>query len=282
MATIIDGKKLAQEQRNKVREEVLLLKKKNIAPGIAVIIVGDDPASKVYVKNKRKACAEAGIESFEYTLPTNTSQKDLLNLIEKLNSDRKVHGILVQLPLPSHIDEQRILEAINPSKDVDGFHPLNMGKFLIGLPCFKPCTPAGIMALIDQAGFEIAGKHAVVVGRSKIVGKPAAIMLLERNATVTICHSKTRNLEKIIGEADIVVAAAGKPHMIKGNWIKKGALVIDVGINRDEKGRITGDVEFEAAAERAFAITPVPGGVGPMTIAMLLKNTLDAAKQQSR
>lgn len=281
MATIIDGKKLAQEKRNEIKEEVVLLKKKNISPGIAVVLVGDNPASKIYIKNKRKACAEAGIESFEHALPSSTSQKDLLNLIAKLNADKKIHGILVQLPLPRHIDEQAIIESINPGKDVDGFHPVNMGRLFTGLPCFKPCTPMGIMALIDRTGSDLTGKHAVVVGRSNIVGKPVAIMLLERHATVTICHSRTQNLDKITGEADVLVAAVGKPQMIKGNWIKKGAVVIDVGINRNEEGKIIGDVEFDAASKRASAITPVPGGVGPMTIAMLLKNTLDAAKQQS-
>lgn len=281
MATIIDGKKLAQEKRDEIKEEVVLLKKKNITPGIAVVIVGDNQASKIYVRNKRKACAEAGIESFEHALPSNTSQNDLLALIAKLNADRKVNGILVQLPLPSHIDEQAVIESIDPAKDVDGFHPVNMGKLFAGLPCFKPCTPMGIMALIDKTGLDLTGKNAVVVGRSNIVGKPVAIMLLERHATVTICHSRTKDIDKIIGQADVLVAAVGKPKMIKGGWIKKGAVVIDVGINRDEEGKITGDVEFEAAAQRATAITPVPGGVGPMTIAMLLKNTLEAAKRQS-
>ncbi len=278
MAIIIDGKKIAEEYRKKIKEEVISLRKRDIIPAIAVILVGDNPASKVYIKNKRNACAQVQIESFEYTLPEDATQKDILALIDKLNSEKKVHGILVQLPLPAHLDEQTIIEAISPSKDVDGFHPINLGRLLSGKPFFTPCTPMGIMTLIEKVGFDVAKKRAVVVGRSKIVGKPVAMMLLERNATVTICHSMTQNLDEIVGSADIVVAAAGKPHLIKGDWIKKGAIVIDVGINRNKEGKLIGDVEFEEALKKAYAITPVPGGVGPMTVAMLLKNTLNAAK----
>lgn len=279
MSNIIDGKKLALNVREDLAKEVTSLKEKNIAPGIAVILVGENPASQIYVKNKRKACAKAGIESFAYDLPAETSQEKIENLIKELNADDKVHGILVQLPLPPHINEQVIIETINPQKDVDGFHPVNMGKLLIGLKGFRPGTPSGILALLDSINYDLKGKQAVILGRSRIVGKPTALMLLERHATVTICHSRTKNLEEVVKGADVLVAAIGSPHIVKGDWIKQGAVVIDVGINRLDNGSIVGDVDFEAASKKALAITPVPGGVGPMTIAMLLQNTVNAAKE---
>lgn len=278
MVTIIDGKKIAHEIKKILSNEVSLLKQSNIAPGLAVILVGQNAASQIYVRNKRKACADVGIQSFDFNLPETASQKELEDLIAKLNSDDRVHGILIQLPLPACMDEISVLEKISPSKDVDGFHPVNMGRLVSGLPSFRPCTPLGIITLIDFMGYKLAGKNAVVIGRSKIVGKPIALMLLERHATVTICHSRTQNLAEIVRSADIVVAAIGSPGFIKGDWIKDGALVIDVGINRTGEGGIVGDVEFEEASKHASAITPVPGGVGPMTIAMLLKNTVEAAK----
>lgn len=275
---ILDGKKLAQEIKKLLGDEVSLLRKNGITPGLAVVLVGQNQASKVYVKNKRRACEEVGIKSFDFNLPETTSQKELEDLITKLNADRNVNGILVQLPLPSGLDEMAILEKIDPAKDVDGFHPVNMGRLVSGLPSLRPCTPLGIITLIDSIGYKLSGKNAVVVGRSKIVGKPVALLLLERHATVTICHSRTQNLADVVRSADVVVAAVGSPHFIKGDWIKDGAVVIDVGINRTGDGSLVGDVEFEEASKRAFAITPVPGGVGPMTIAMLMKNTVEAAK----
>jgi methylenetetrahydrofolate dehydrogenase (NADP+)/methenyltetrahydrofolate cyclohydrolase len=241
--------------------------------------VGENPASQVYVRNKRTACKKAGIESFAHDLPKETSEADLLKLIGSLNDDARVHGILVQLPLPDHIDSQKVIEAIRPAKDVDGFHPENVGLLSLGRPCLPPCTPSGIMHLIGSTGIEISGKRAAIVGRSNIVGKPVSMMLLARNATVTVCHSRTQAIEEEVGRADIVVAAVGKPHFVKGSWIRPGAVVIDVGINRLEDGGLTGDVEFDAACERASFITPVPGGVGPMTIAMLLRNTVEAASR---
>lgn len=277
-ATIIDGKKLAQEIREGVAREVKNLAERGIAPGLAVVMVGDNPASQSYVKRKRKACEKAGIASFTHDFPENTTTKRLLKLIHELNVDKRVHGILVQLPLPAHIDEATIISAVDPAKDVDGFHPINAGKFFIGEPCLKPCTPSGVAKLIDELGGEIRGKHAVVIGRSNIVGKPVALMLLERHATVTICHSRTENLPDEVRRGDIVVAALGKPRFIQGDWIKEGAIVIDVGINRLDDGTLVGDVDFEAAKNRASAITPVPGGVGPMTIAMLLSNTIKATR----
>ncbi len=275
----IDGKAIALEIRREVAEGVAALEKeRGIVPGLAVVLVGEDPASKVYVKNKGKACKKAGIASFQHDLPETTSEAELLDLVEKLNSDPRVHGILVQLPLPGGINEKKVTEAILPEKDADGFHPLNFGRLLAGAPCVKPCTPAGIMELLDRKGVEFKGKRAVVVGRSNIVGKPVAVLLLERHATVTLCHSRTRDLAGEVGRADVLVAAVGRAAIIKGEWIKEGAVVIDVGMNRPEDGKLCGDVETEAAAERASLITPVPGGVGPMTIAMLLKNTLEAAR----
>jgi methylenetetrahydrofolate dehydrogenase (NADP+)/methenyltetrahydrofolate cyclohydrolase len=278
MAKILDGKKLAQEIKKLLADEVSLLKENGIIPGLAVVLVGENPASKVYVKNKRKACEEVGIKSFDFNLPETASQQELEDLIAKLNADRSVNGILVQLPLPSRLDEMAILEKIDPAKDVDGFHPVNMGRLVSGLPSLRPCTPLGIIALIDSIGSKLSGKNAVVVGRSKIVGKPVALLLLERHATVTICHSRTQNIADIVKSADVVVAAVGVPGFIKGDWIKEGAIVIDVGINRTGDGSLTGDVEFEEASKRASAITPVPGGVGPMTIAMLMRNTVESAK----
>lgn len=277
-ATIIDGKKIAKGIREEIARDVKNLTDQGITPGLAVVLVGENPASQVYVRRKRLACEKAGIKSISHDLPASTTTKELLRLIHELNIDRDVHGILVQLPLPDHIDEATIIAAIDPFKDVDGFHPLNAGKLFIGEPSLKPCTPSGIMALIDSLNTEIRGMNAVVVGRSNIVGKPMAIMLLEHHATVTICHSRTEHIDRIIRGADIVVAAVGKKHFIRGDWIKPGAIVIDVGMNRGDDGKLTGDVDFDSAKERASAITPVPGGVGPMTIALLLKNTVRAAR----
>ena len=277
MAQIIDGKKIAAEIRAELAKEIEELKKEGLHPGLAVILVGDDPASRVYVNNKKKACAEIGIYSREYALPKETTQEELLNLIGELNQDPQIHGILVQLPLPDHLDERQVLEAISPDKDVDGFHPVNVGRLATGQPCLKPCTPAGIIELIDRTGIELKGKEAVVVGRSNIVGKPVAFLLLARHATVTICHSRTARLDEVCRRADVLVAAVGRPEMVTGDWVKPGAVVIDVGINRVEKG-LVGDVEFDTAKAKAGYITPVPGGVGPMTIAMLMKNTVEAAR----
>lgn len=271
MANIIDGKLLAAKIRAEVKNKIAA---GGFAPGLTVILVGKNPASEIYVRNKTKACGEVGIKSFEHILPEDTKEAELLKLIEGLNKDKKVHGILVQLPLPKHINEDKIIAAISPEKDVDGFHPINLGKLLAGRNGLRPCTPLGIMELINSTGIDIKGKQAVVVGRSNIVGKPVAVMLLEQHATVTICHSRTQNMPGVVGGADILVAAIGKPKFIKGDWIKNGAIVIDVGINRTDGGKITGDVDFDAARDRAGFISPVPGGVGPMTIAMLLKNTL--------
>lgn len=276
-ASIIDGKAMALSIRAELAQQALHLASRGVKPGLAVVLVGSDPASQVYVKMKRKACAEAGIESFAHDLAGDASEKTLLGLIARLNADNAVHGILVQLPLPKHIDEKKVLLAIDPAKDVDGFHPVNVGLLALGEPCFAPCTPAGIIALIESTGKKIEGANAVVLGRSNIVGKPVAAMLIKRNATVTVCHSKTADLAGEVGRADILVAAIGRPGFVKGPWIKPGAVVIDVGINRLPDGKLAGDVDFKGARERASAITPVPGGVGPMTIAMLLKNTVEAA-----
>lgn len=276
-ARVLNGKELATKIKGELKRTVDEIKKKNIHPGLAVVIVGNDPASRVYVNSKKKACEEIGIESFEYALDENTKEEELIELIKKLNNDDKVSGILVQLPLPKHIDEEKIILAIDSSKDVDAFHPENVGRLMTGNPQFLPCTPAGVMELIKESGIEIAGKECVIVGRSNIVGKPQAMLLLAEHGTVTICHSRTKNLEEVIKRADILVAAVGRPEMIKGSSIKPGAVVIDVGINRLEDKKIVGDVEFESCSEVASAITPVPGGVGPMTIAMLMKNTVKAA-----
>jgi len=278
MAIIIDGKATAQKIRAEITEEVRQLAAQGIQPGLAVVLVGDNPASKVYVRMKEKACQDVGIFSDEHTLPTCTEEGDLLALIEKLNRDDRIHGILVQLPLPKHINEEKILETISPDKDVDGFHPYNVGRLILGKPIFQPCTPYGIMVLMKEYGIDLTGKEVVIVGRSNIVGKPVAFMCLQQHATVTICHTRTVDLPAKIAMADILIAAAGRPEVIRGEWIKKGAVVIDVGVNRIDDKKLVGDVEFETAASRASHITPVPGGVGPMTITMLLKNTLQSAK----
>lgn len=279
VAQIIDGKFIAQRIKEQLKLEVDNLKTHGISPGLAMITVGNNAASKIYVNSKKRACEEIGIVSEEYSLNENTSQAELISLIEILNEREEVNGILVQQPLPTHLDLEAINSSISPLKDVDGFHPLSIGKLLIGKPDFISCTPAGIIELIKSAEVNIAGKECVVVGRSDIVGKPLAILLLANNGTVTICHSKTKNLEEVCRRADILVSAAGKAGLIKGNMIKPGAVVIDVGINRIEGSKkIVGDVDFESALEVASAITPVPGGVGPMTIAMLMRNTVIAAK----
>ena len=277
-AKILDGKKMSAEIRAAIKEKVVLLKEKGIGPGLAVILVGDNPASKVYVGQKEKGCLEAGFASFLHRLPETTSQEELLALIDKLNADKTVHGILVQLPLPRQIDPDTVLSAIRPEKDVDGFHPVNIGRLVAGLPASEPCTPKGILRLLKSTGIPLAGKEAVVIGRSNIVGKPVALMLLAESATVTICHSKTADLAEHARRADILVAAIGKPRFVTADMVKEGAVVIDVGINRLEEG-LVGDVDYEPVAEKASWITPVPGGVGPMTIAMLLENTLEQAEK---
>ncbi|HOD51455.1 MAG TPA: bifunctional methylenetetrahydrofolate dehydrogenase/methenyltetrahydrofolate cyclohydrolase FolD [Candidatus Hydrogenedentes bacterium] len=288
-AKLIDGKKIAAQIRAEVKTEVDALKKKGITPGLAVVIVGDDPASHVYVRGKARACEELGMNSFVHQLPANATERRVLNLVRKLNEDPKVHAFLVQSPLPKHMDENKVVTAIDPEKDADGFHPVNVGKLLIGEPAMMPCTPHGCQELLNRTGNSPEGKHVVIVGRSNIVGKPLAALLIQKakgaNATVTICHSRTRKLASITKQADILVAAMGVPEFIKGHMIKDGAVVIDVGVNRVEdaaspKGyRLVGDVDFKAACRKARAITPVPGGVGPMTIAMLMKNAVLAAKR---
>ena len=277
MATIISGKEVSAKVKSEVKEKALELKNKGIEIGLAVVIVGDDPASRVYVNNKKKACEEVGFNSYEYALPAETTEAELLALVDKLNKDDKINGILVQLPVPKHINETAIINAISPDKDVDAFHPVNVGKIMIRDYAFLPCTPAGVMELIDSTGVEIAGKSCVVIGRSNIVGKPMSMLLLHRSGTVTICHSKTKNLKEICANADILVAAVGRPNFVTGDMVKEGAVVIDVGINRLENGKLCGDVNYEEAEKKAAFITPVPGGVGPMTIAMLMKNTLTSA-----
>lgn len=279
MAKLISGKAVSATLRTQIREETAALRENHgIHPGLAVVLVGNDPASQIYVRNKQKACEEVGFRAFEYRLNENSTQEQLLDLIRVLNKDDKVHGILVQLPLPKHIDEQTVILTIAPEKDVDAFHPMNVGRIMIGNYEFLPCTPAGVMELIDSTGVDLNGANCVVVGRSNIVGKPMAMLLLHRNATVTICHSRTRNLAEVCAGADILVSAVGKPHFIRADMIKDGAVVIDVGMNHDENGKLCGDVEFAEVEPKASYITPVPGGVGPMTITMLLKNTLHAAK----
>ena len=280
MASIIDGKAVAKEVQRQIKEEVDGLERRwGLRPGLAVVLVGDDPASHIYVRNKERACREVGIKSFEHVLPATISEKELLALVQQLNKDKDVHGILVQLPLPPHIHPEKILEAISPRKDIDGFHPVSQGMLLLGGDGFRPGTPLGIMKLLAWVYCDPKGKNAVVVGRSNIVGKPVALMLLEKHATVTICHSRTASLRDEVGRADILVVAIGKAGLVRGDWVKPGAVVIDVGVNRLPSGKLAGDVEFDSAKERASAITPVPGGVGPMTICMLLHNTLKAAKQ---
>lgn len=282
MAKIISGKEVSAQVKEQVRLEVEALKAKGVETGLAVVIVGEDPASKVYVRNKKLACESVGIKSYEYALPEETTQEQLLELVQTLNEDTKVNGILVQLPLPRHIDETAVINAISPNKDVDAFHPVNVGKIMVGDYAFLPCTPAGVMELIKSTGVDTTGKHCVVIGRSNIVGKPMAMLLLHSNATVTICHSKTKNLEEITSQADILVASVGKANFVTANMVKDGAIVIDVGINRLPNGKLCGDVNFEDVEPKASYITPVPGGVGPMTIAMLMRNTLTASKLQNR
>jgi methylenetetrahydrofolate dehydrogenase (NADP+)/methenyltetrahydrofolate cyclohydrolase len=276
-ATILDGKALAKRVRGEVAVEAARLRAAGIEPGLAVVLIGDDPASQIYVRGKTAGAAEVGIRTFDHRLPATTTDAEALALVAKLNADPAVDGILIQLPLPRGLDARRILFAVDPRKDVDGIHPENIGRLLMGEPRFVACTPLGVMRLIAEAGLSLAGANAVVVGRSNMVGKPMAALLLNADATVTVCHSKTRDLAAAVGRADLVVAAVGRAEMIRGDWIKPGAVVIDVGINRQETGKLLGDVEFAAAATRAAAITPVPGGVGPMTIAMLLANTAAAA-----
>lgn len=278
MSKIIDGKAVSAQVKERIKTETAALKEQGIEVGLAVVIVGEDPASKVYVRNKKRACEEVGFNSYEYALPEDTTEEQLLQLVQKLNADDKVNGILVQLPLPKHLDDKVIINNILPEKDVDAFHPVNVGKIMIGNYSFLPCTPAGVMELIASTGTEIAGKECVVIGRSNIVGKPQAMLLLHKNGTVTICHSKTKNLKEVCRRADILVAAVGRAKMITSDYIKEGAVVIDVGMNRDENGKLCGDVDFDDCKEKAGYITPVPGGVGPMTIAMLMQNTLTAAK----
>ena len=283
MANIIDGKQVSANVKEQVRQETeALFQKYGKKPGLAVVIVGNDPASRVYVNNKKKACETVGFQSFEYALPEDTTQAELLELVETLNADKNVNGILVQLPVPKQIDDKAIINAISAEKDVDAFHPENVGRIMIGEYAFLPCTPAGVMELIDSTGVEISGKKCVVIGRSNIVGKPMAMLLLHRSGTVTICHSRTQNLAEITRDADILVAAVGKANFVTGDMVKEGAVVIDVGMNRLENGKLCGDVNFAEVEPKASYITPVPGGVGPMTIAMLMKNTLTAFKAQNQ
>ena len=281
MANIIDGKKISQEIKDELKAEVASLAEQGKKCALAVIQGGNDPASSVYVGNKKKACAYIGIQSVSYELPEETSEEELLDLIERLNQDAKVHGILCQLPLPKHIDEDRVIQAISPKKDVDGFHPQNVGALVIGQPGFVSCTPAGIIQLLKRNKIAIAGKHCVVIGRSNIVGKPMALLMLRENATVTVCHSRTQNLKEICREADILIVAIGKPRYIGADYVKEGAVVIDVGIHRNESNKLCGDVAYDEVEPKASYITPVPGGVGPMTIAMLMHNCVEAMKRES-
>lgn len=280
MFKLISGKEISLSVKERVAEEVKGLKKNGIEPCLAVILVGDDPASKVYVNNKKKACEFCGIRSLEYLLPADASQEELNSLVEKLNSDESVNGILCQLPLPAHLDEKEVLNLIKPEKDVDAFHPENVGHIMIGDFNFLPCTPAGIMEMLKYENIGLDGKNCVIIGRSNIVGKPMAMLMLKENATVTVCHSHTKNLKEVVARADVVVAAVGKAKFVTADMIKDGAVIIDVGINRCEDGKLYGDVDFEACKEKASYITPVPGGVGPMTIATLMQNTVTAAKIQ--
>ncbi len=281
MAKIIDGKAISAAVRAEVAAEVVKLKEQGITPGLAVILVGDDPASRIYVNNKKKACAEVGFYSEEITLPADTTEEQLLAVVDELNNRADIHGILCQLPLPKPLSDQAVIEAISPQKDVDAFHAENVGHIMIGDYTFLPCTPAGVMELLARSGVEVEGEQCVVVGRSNIVGKPMAMLLLQKNGTVTICHSRTQNLADVCRTADILVAAVGKPKFITADMVKEGAAVIDVGMDRDENGKLCGDVDFDNVQSVAGYITPVPGGVGPMTIAMLMKNTLTAAKMQN-
>ena len=278
-AQLIDGNALAQHWREQVARDCQVLQARGVKPGLAVLLVGDNPASQVYVRNKVKACVQAGLHSVLEHLPANLSESDLLARVEALNRDPLIHGILVQLPLPAHIDAHKVIEAIDPAKDVDGFHVASAGALMTGLPGFWPCTPHGCMKMLESIGYPLSGKHAVVIGRSNIVGKPMALMLLAQNATVTICHSRTVNLKAITLQADVIVAAVGQRNTVTADMVKPGAVVIDVGMNRNEAGKLCGDVDFEGVRQVAGHITPVPGGVGPMTIAMLLVNTLESARR---
>ena len=280
-AQLIDGNVLSRQLRTDVARRSAALRARGVTPGLAVVLVGDNPASQVYVRNKVKACEESGLHSVLERYPATLSEADLLARIDALNQDRAIHGILVQLPLPAHIDSQKVIEAISPAKDVDGFHIASAGALMVGRPGFWPCTPYGCMTMLEGIGYELSGRHAVVVGRSNIVGKPMALMLLRKNATVTICHSATPNLKAMTLQADVIVAAVGKRNVLTADMVKPGAVVIDVGMNRDAAGKLCGDVDFEGVKEVAGYITPVPGGVGPMTITMLLVNTLEAAERCS-
>lgn len=277
-AQVISGKQLAKQLRENMKEEINLLKQRGITPHLTVILIGDDPASHSYVNGKKKASEEVGISSEIIKLDATITEDELLDKIQELNKDPNVHGILVQLPLPEHIDEQKVIETIDPKKDVDGFHPINVGRMMIGQDTFLPCTPFGILKMLQSINIDMSGKHAVIIGRSNIVGKPMGQLLLNENATVTYCHSRTKDLRKYTLSADILIVAVGKEHIVDGSYIKDGAVVIDVGVNRTKEGKLTGDVDFEDAKEKASYITPVPGGVGPMTITMLLENTIKAAK----
>lgn len=281
-AKIIDGKQVAARCREELKQQVAALRARGIIPGLAVILVGEDPASQVYVRNKHRACEELGIHSEQYTLPADTDRQTLLDLIMELNGREEIDGILVQLPLPGHLDEKEILSAIDPAKDVDSFHPQNVGRLVIGDYFFAPCTPSGILTLIDSAGVDLTGKECVVIGRSNIVGKPMALMLLHRNATVTVCHSKTRELPSVTRRADVLISAVGKAGFVTADMVKPGAVVIDVGMNRNQAGKLCGDVDFESVSRVAGYLTPVPGGVGPMTITMLLRSTVLSAQNRRK
>ena len=281
MGKIIDGKAVREYNLDKISERVAALKEKGVQPALAVIIVGNDPASRIYVNNKKNACERTGMRSLEFALPEETTTEELLELIDRLNADKSVNGILCQLPVPKQIDKNAVLERILPEKDVDCFHPENVGRLSIGSGSLVPCTPMGMVKLLEYEGVDPTGKHCVIIGRSDIVGKPMAMLMLARNATVTVCHSKTRNLAEITNQADILVAAVGIPKFVKADMVKQGAVVLDVGMDRDENGKLCGDVDFEAVKDKASLITPVPGGVGPMTIAMLMRNTLTAAEIQN-
>lgn len=278
MTQIIDGKKISAEIKDELKQEVAAMKAEGKEIALAVIQVGEDPASSVYVRNKKKACEYIGIKSVSYEIPEDSTQQELLDLVEKCNKDPEINGILVQLPLPGHMDEDAVIHAIDPKKDVDGFHPVSVGNMVIGNDGFLPCTPAGIIELLKRSGVEISGKECVVVGRSNIVGKPMSMLLLRENGTVTVCHSRTRNLREVCSRADILVVAVGKPKFIDSSYVKQGAVIIDVGIHRNEHNKLCGDVDFDAVKEKTSAITPVPGGVGPMTIAMLMKNCVQSKK----
>lgn len=281
-AQIIDGKAIANKLKLQIHQQVDQLKARDVQPGLAAVLVGDNPASVIYVRNKRKACDDAGIYSEEHRLPEKIKQEDLLNLIESLNSNAKIHGILIQLPLPKQIDTDLVLNTVSPAKDVDGLHPYNVGRLTMGTPQFVPCTPAGVIAMLDEYKIQIEGRRAVIVGRSNLVGRPLGLLLMHRHATITVCHSRTQEIGAICREGDILVAAMGKPKFITAEMVKNGAAVIDVGINRLETGQLVGDVDFEPVSKKAGWITPVPGGVGPMTVAMLMYNTLQSAKRSAK